>query len=270
MAEELKTTTPEAVAEKSVDTKPKAKRPRRKRPNELRPMEYLFTQIYDTNSNTVLGYDAALVINDKKLGSITYDRIAAVAGRSQLASRVGKWQIEEVCELIKRQNSYGKHIHRIFISLTAKYLSRADFYDQFVKTLAKYEVLHKRFGIQINEAELMAGSEQLFENIRLLREGGAKICITDFGAESTSLRKLATMNVDYVKLNRDFTRDVVDNERSAGITEGIIDLCDKLNVLVIADGIDTKEQLAVMKRMRCFLIEGNYFSTPERENAAIN
>ncbi|MBR4882053.1 MAG: EAL domain-containing protein [Clostridia bacterium] len=264
MAEETKVKT--ETKEKAA--KPAAKRPRRKRPNELRPMEYLFMQIYDTNSNIIMGYDANLVINDKKLGTLTYDRIASVAGRSQLASRVGKWQIEEVCELIKRQNSYGKHIHRIFISLTAKYLTRADFYTEFTRILAKYEIPHKRFGIQINEAELMAGTDQLFENIRLLREGGAKVCITDFGSESTSLRKLATLEVDYVKLNRDFTRDVAANERAAGITEGIIDLCEKLNVLVIADGVDTKEQLNEMKRMRCFLIEGNYFSTPEREIAA--
>lgn len=270
MAEEIKNEATEVVEEKAPEKKPAAKRPRRKRAIELRPMEYLFTQIYDTNSNIILGYDAVLVINDKKLGTITYDRIASVAGRSQLAARVGKWQIEEVCELIKRQNSYGKHIHRVFITLTAKYLSKVDFYDQFTKILAKYDMLHKRFGIQINEAELVAGSEQLFENIRLLREGGAKVCITDFGAESSSLRKLATMNVDYVKLNRDFTREITENERSAGITEGIIDLCEKLGVLVIADGIDTKEQLNVMKRMRCFLIEGNYFSTPEREESAIN
>ncbi len=267
MAEETKVTT-EIEEKSSPKKKPATKRPRRKRPNELRPMEYLFTQIYDTNSNNVLGYDAVLVINDKKLGTITYDRIASVAGRSQLASRVGKWQIEEVCELIKRQNSYGKHIHRIFITLTAKYLTRADFYTEFTKILAKYEIPHKRFGIQINEAELMAGTDQLFENIRLLREGGAKVCITDFGSESTSLRKLATLDVDYVKLNRDFTRDVATSERAAGITEGIVDLCEKLGVLVIADGIDTKEQLNEMKRMRCFLIEGNYFSTPEREIAA--
>ncbi|MBR6513228.1 MAG: EAL domain-containing protein [Clostridia bacterium] len=264
MAEETKVKT--EIKEKGK--KPAAKRPRRKRATELRPMEYLFMQIYDTNSNIILGYDAALVINDKKLGTLTYDRVAAVAGRNQLASRVGKWQIEEVCELIKRQNSYGKHIHRIFITLTARYLTRADFYTEFTKILAKYEIPHKRFGIQINEAELMAGTDQLFENIRLLREGGAKVCITDFGSESTSLRKLATFEVDYVKLNRDFTRDVAVSERAAGITEGIVELCEKLNVLVIADGIDTKEQLNEMKRMRCFLIEGNYFSTPEREISA--
>lgn len=269
MAEETKVEATEKV-EKKAPAKKSAKRPRRKRANELRPMEYLFNQIYDTNSNIVLGYDADLIINDKKLGTIPYDKAASVASRSQLAVRMGKWQIEEVCELIARQNSYGKHIHRIFITLTAKFLSSKDFYSEYSRILEKHGTLHKRFGIQINEAELVAGNEQLYENIRLLREGGSKVCITDFGAESTSLRQLATLQVDYVKLNRDFTRDVVESERSAGITEGVIDLCDKLNVLVIADGVDTKEQLNEMKRMRCFLVEGAYFSTPEREDTAFN
>lgn len=258
------------MAEDKVKSKEtKAKRPRRKNPQALRPMEFLFSQIYDVNSNTVLGYDAELVINDKKLGAITYDRVASVAARSNLAVRMGKWQIEEVCELIKRQNSYGKHIHRVFITLTGKFLSKADFYDQFTKIVDKYEIPHKRFGIQINEAELVAGNDMLYENIKRLREGGAKVAITDFGAESTSLKQLSTMTVDYVKLNTSFTADIAENERTESITEGIVDLCGKLDVLVIADGIDTKEQLNIMKRMRCFLIQGKYFSVPERENAAI-
>lgn len=252
---------------KAKENKPK--RPRRKNPQALRPMEFLFSQIYDVNSNTVLGYDAELVINDKKLGAITYDRVASVASRSNLAVRMGKWQIEEVCELIKRQNSYGKHIHRVFITLTGKFLSKTDFYDQFTKIVDKYEIPHKRFGIQVNEAELVAGNDMLYENIKKLREGGAKVAITDFGAESTSLKQLSTMTVDYVKLNTSFTADIAENERTESITEGIVDLCGKLDVLVIADGIDTKEQLNIMKRMRCFLIQGKYFSVPERENAAI-
>ena len=267
MAEEIKNTNTQDNTDKAA--KSTAKRPRRKRQNELRPMEYLFMQIYDTNSNVVLGYDAALVINDKKLGTLTYDRIASVASHSQLASRVGKWQIEESCELIARQSSYGKHINRVFITLTAKYLSRADFYTEFTKILAKHDIPHRQLCIQVNEVELVTASEQMLENIRSLREGGAKVCITDFGSESTSLRKLATLEVDYVKLNPDFTRDVAVSERAAGITEGIVELCEKLNVLVIADGIDTKEQLNEMKRMRCYLIEGRYFSTPERESSAM-
>lgn len=264
MAEETKNNNTEVTDKK----KPQAKRPRRKRANELRPMEFLFMQIYDTNSNNVLGYDADLVINDKKIGTLTYDRISSVASHSQLAYRVGKWQIEEVCELINRQKVYGKNINSVFVTLTGKYLSKADFYTEFTKILAKNEIPHNCFGIQINEAELMAANDMLLENIRLLREGGAKICIIDFGSETTSLRKLASLQVDYVKLNREFTGDVADNERSAGVVEGIIELCEKLDVIVIADGIDTKEQLNEMKRMRCFLIEGQYFSTPEREVSA--
>ncbi|MBE6574375.1 MAG: EAL domain-containing protein [Ruminococcaceae bacterium] len=254
---------------KATKKETKTRRPRKKNPQALRPIEYLFSQIYDVNSNNILGYDAELVINDKKLGAIPYDRVASVASRSNLAVRLGKWQIEEVCELIKRQNSYGKHIHRIFITLSAKFLSKADFYEQFLKIVDKYEIPHKRFGIQINEAELVAGNTQLYDNIMKLREGGAKVAITDFGAESTSLRQLSTMTVDYVKLNTSFTADIAENERTENITEGIVDLCGKLGVMVIADGIDTKEQLNIMKRMRCFLVEGKYFSSPERENSAI-
>ena len=67
-----------------------------------------------------------------------------------------------------------------------------------------------------------------------------------------------------------FAEDIDTNERTAGVTESAIELADKLGYLVIADGVDTREQLRAMNKLRCFLIEGRHFSVPEREDEAIH
>lgn len=253
-------------------TNNQAKKPARKRTRRstLRPMEFLYQQIYDTNSNVVLGYEALLQINDKKLGTLTYDRFSGIADRNNLSHRIGKWQITEACEMMVRKAEAGKHIHRVFITLTAKYVSRSAFCDEFAKTLAKYEVDPSRFCIQIPEQEFAAGTPELFANIKTLREADVKVAISEFGVESTSMLKLSDAGVDYIKLDPAFADGVDSNERVANVTESVIELADKLGFLVIADGIDSKEQLNAFTRMRCFLLEGGHFSTPEREDEAIH
>ena len=253
-------------------TNTQAKKPvrRRTRRSTLRPMEFLYQQIYDTNSNVVLGYDAILQINDRKLGTLTYDRISGIADRNNLSHRVGKWQITEACEMMVRKAEAGKSVHRVFITLSAKYVARAKFCAEFAEILAKYEVDPTRFCIQIPEQEFAAGSAELYANVKTLRDADVKVAISEFGVESTSMLKLSDAGVDYIKLDPAFAEGVDSSERIADVTESVIDLADKLGFLVIADGIDTKEQLQAFTRMRCFLLEGMHFSSPEREDEAIH
>ena len=263
---------PEAAAEPATPAEPekKAPRPRRKRRTTLRPMEFLYRQIYDTNSNIVLGYDAELFFNDQKLGTMSYDDISGICDRANLASRIGKWQIVEVCEMLQRKNLAGKHIHRVFVTLSAKYISRPTFVSEFDAVLNKYEIPHKRFCIQITESQMHNAPKELLDNIRALRSEGTKFAVSEFGAESSALLKLSDFAVDYIKLDPGFAEDIDVNDRVAGVAESMIELADKLGYLVIATGVDTKEQLNAFTRMRCFLIEGNHFSVPEREDEAIH
>ena len=258
------------MAENTNTTEKKVSRPRKQRRNTLRPMEFLYQQIYDTNSNTVLGYDAVLYINDKKLGTLSYDHISGICDRNNLSARVGKWQITEVCEMLVRKAEAGKNVHRVFITLSSKYVGKPKFVEDFERILNKYQIEHNRFCIQIREPELNFAQPELLTNFDVLREKGVKIAITEFGAESSSILKLTNLHVDYIKLDPAFAEDIDTNERTAGVTESAIELADKLGYLVIADGVDTREQLRAMNKLRCFLIEGRHFSVPEREDEAIH
>lgn len=249
--------------------KKKQSRPRRKRRDTLRPIEFLYRQIYDISSNVVLGYEADVIVNDKKLGMLSYDKMNSVAQRSELTCRLGKWQITEACEALIRAEKYGRHIHRIFITLSAKHISKPNFVQDFQKILTKYEISGTMFCVQINEIETRSPSKQMQVNISALKELGVKIAMINFGAESSSLLKLSNANIDYLKLDPAFAEDILNDEKVADVTESIIEMCEKLGVSVIADGVDTKEHLDLMKKMRCFLVQGNYFSRYDREEEAI-
>ena len=256
------------MAEEAKIKEIKVKRPRKKRRNTLRPMEFLYQQIYDTNSNVVLGYDASLYFNDKKLGTLSYDSISGICDRNNLANRVGKWQITELCEMLVRKRDAGKKIHRVFVTLSAKYVSKPKFIEEYKKILDKYEVPYHRFCVQIRENELAGAPKELFDNLAALRKIESRVAVTEFGAES-SLLKFPQLQTDYIKLSPAFAQDITTDARAADVTESIVELADKLGYLLIADGIDTREQLAVVNRMRCFLVEGRHFSVPEREDEAI-
>ncbi|MDD6265677.1 MAG: EAL domain-containing protein [Clostridia bacterium] len=257
------------MADTVVQIPKKRGRPRKNKRETLRPIEFLYRQIYDTSENVVLGYEASLQINDPKLGTLPYNRISKVVSKSELAVKLGKWQILEACEMINRKKLQGKTVNRIFVTLSPKFLGKSKFFEEFSKIVEKNGISPNVFCIQISEAELQAANAGVKENLRLLRENGVKIAVINFGAESSSLLSLSVIDVDYLKLDASFAEGISHDSKIVGITESIIELCDKLDILIIADGIDTKEQLEIMKRMRCFLIEGEYFSKNEREDIAI-
>ena len=261
-----------AVKEDAAETKTEAKKPRRttRRRNSLRPMEFLFRQIYDTSGNAVVGYECMLQINDKKLGCLTYDKIASVAEKTTLISRVGNWELEEACEVLKRAYDAGKHVHLLFLPLSPKHIVRPDFFDKLDSILKKYDISYSRFVFEIMDSEFFNYGKEFTKALTVLREKGVKIALKDFGAESSSLTKLRDMPIDYLMLDSEFMTDISHDKRSRDITESVVEMAQKLDIMVIGTGVDTKEQLQITKEMRCYLVAGRYFSVPDREDRAIN
>ncbi|MBQ7499496.1 MAG: EAL domain-containing protein, partial [Clostridia bacterium] len=237
-------------AKKKTEKKTEAKKPRKttRRRNALRPIEFLFQQIYDTSGNAVVGYECMLQINDKKLGCLTYDKIASVAERTTLISRLGNWALEEACEVLKRTYDAGKHVHLLFLPLSPKHIIRPDFFDKLDSILKKYDISYGRFVFEIYDSEFFNYGKEFSKAIAALREKGVKIALKDFGAESSSLTKLHDMQIDYLMLDPEFMTDIT-NKRSRDITESIVEMAQKLDIMVIGTGVDTKEQLNVTKEM---------------------
>ncbi|MBO4318670.1 MAG: EAL domain-containing protein [Mailhella sp.] len=146
-------------------------------------------------------------------------------------------------------------------------VSRVDIYDQnlvenFVAILNEYELTTEEFLLEITESAYTQDSEQLISTVDSLRSLGFKIEMDDFGTGYSSLNMLSTLPIDALKLDMLFIRNAFKDGRDTRLIEAIIDIADSLGVPVIAEGVETEDQLKALRAMGCDIVQGYYFSKP--------
>ena len=146
-------------------------------------------------------------------------------------------------------------------------VSRIDMYDPklistFMGILNEYQISSKELLLEITESAYTKDSEQIIDTVNRLRALGFKIEMDDFGTGYSSLNMISSLPIDALKLDMQFIRNAFKEGRDTRMLEVIIDIADYLSVPVIAEGVETQEQLYALKAMGCDLVQGYYFSKP--------
>ena len=146
-------------------------------------------------------------------------------------------------------------------------VSRIDMYDPnltqtFRSILAEYDLKPAELMLEITESAYTQDSDQIIQTVMDLREIGFRIEMDDFGTGYSSLNMISLLPIDALKLDMAFIRSAFDQQKDTRLLEVIIDIADYLSVPVIAEGVETEEQLMALKAMGCDLVQGYYFSKP--------
>ncbi len=146
-------------------------------------------------------------------------------------------------------------------------VSRIDMYDPnligtFSTILAENELTPREFLLEITESAYTQDSEQIIRTVNRLRSLGFRIEMDDFGTGYSSLNMISTLPIDALKLDMQFIRNAFNQRKDTRMLEVIIDIADYLSVPVIAEGVETDEQLNALKAMGCDMVQGYYFSRP--------
>ena len=149
-------------------------------------------------------------------------------------------------------------------------VSRIDIYDpnleQKLLDIVKENGLEpSEYLLEITESAYTDNSEQIVETVKRLREDGFRVEMDDFGAGYSSLNMLATLPIDALKLDMVFIRKITDDEKDMKMVQLMIDIARFMNIPVIAEGVETKEQYDLLKKSGCDIIQGYYFSKPVPE-----
>ena len=116
--------------------------------------------------------------------------------------------------------------------------------------------------LEITESAYSDNSQQIINNVTLLRENGFKIEMDDFGSGYSSLNMLCSLPIDALKLDMEFIKNICDNKKEYRLVGIMIDIARLLDVPVIAEGVETKEQFELLEDLGCDIIQGYYFSKP--------
>ena len=177
-------------------------------------------------------------------------------------SEIDRFVWEEVASQIARwKDKYGVTVH---VSVN---LSRVDIYDPLLESRLD-ELLEKNgldrgaLSLEVTESAYTENSDEVINVIERLRKNGYEIEMDDFGTGYSSLNLLSSLPVNALKMDREFIKNIGRNEKDDHMIEVILDIAKEINVPVIAEGVETEEQLKLLKKLGCELVQGFYFSRP--------
>lgn len=212
-------------------------------------------------NNEVVGVEALLRWKHPDLGPMGPDVFIPIAESTGLIGALGEWVLEKACAQIVEWQTQEFGPLRIAVNL-----SGVQFRNDLVKIVRditeRYGVDPDLLELELTESVLMDHVEAALDTLQGLNDLGAKIAVDDFGTGYSSLSYLRRFPVDRLKIDRSFVRDIHNNHDDEAIVRAIVALAHSLNLGVIAEGVETRAQLTLLKKMGCCHAQGYLFSRP--------
>ena len=206
------------------------------------------------------------------LGFIRPDLFIPLFEENGLVQKLDRYVWKEAAEQIKKwRDSYGVVVP-ISVNVSRVDISDPDMTDYICSIINKNDVSSGDYLLEITESAYTDNSQQIIDIVNNLRNKGFRIEMDDFGSGYSSLNMLSTLPIDALKLDKGFINNIKHGNKEMRMVELILEIADFLNVPVIAEGVETKEQLELLKVAKCDVIQGYYFSKPippEEFNALI-
>ncbi|MEQ9501606.1 MAG: EAL domain-containing protein [Deltaproteobacteria bacterium] len=210
----------------------------------------------------VRGGEALLRWIDPELGFVSPADFIPVAEEAGLITRIDKWVLERSCEEAVRWRSLGLPNLCMAVNISAEQFSEPGFVDVVRSTLERTGLPPELLELELTERTLMNDSAAAVEILGNLRALGCRIALDDFGTGFSSLSYLTRFSVDTLKIDRAFITDVQEHADRGAIVRAIIAMSKSLRIQVVAEGVETAEELAFLGELECDLVQGYYFAKP--------
>jgi EAL domain-containing protein (putative c-di-GMP-specific phosphodiesterase class I) len=184
-----------------------------------------------------------------------------MAEETGLILRIGEWVLETVCRQMRKWHDEGLMVP-VAVNLSARQLRDNSLADTISRLLKQSKIEPEWLEIEITESSIMGDWEVSGATLSRLRALGVRLSLDDFGTGYSSLSYLNKLPVTKLKIDRSFVARMAPRTEGHGIIKTIIDLADSMNLEVVAEGVETAEQLAQLRDMKCSLIQGYFFSKP--------
>ena len=207
----------------------------------------------------ILKAEALIRWDNKKLGFIPPDKFINYLEETRQIIKVGYWTIERVCKDIKELKIEKSNI-QISVNISPLQLMLKDFVDNVINIVSKYNISYNLLCFEITESVLLDDRQFVVPNIKMLRDLGIKIALDDFGTEYSSFNYLRNYKLDILKIDKSFLGN---NEKlDFDIINEIKQLSHLLNMEVVIEGVETKEQFNILGEIGIDYLQGYYFSKP--------
>ncbi|RDU38176.1 PAS domain S-box protein [Neobacillus piezotolerans] len=216
----------------------------------------------NTLTGDVVAAEALIRWNHPLFGLISPAEFIPIAEESNLIDQISFWVIEQVCKVQRQLIQSGDNIVPVSVNLSAKTIMRADLIPTILNYLERYGIEPNLLEIEITENTMIKAEMAAISAIEKLKEIGIAISLDDFGTGYSSISYLKKFKVNYIKIDRSFITSMLVSQEDARIVESIHLLAKGFNLKVVAEGVETTEQLKRLKQLNCHYIQGYLFSKP--------
>ncbi|KAB2937862.1 MAG: EAL domain-containing protein [Hyphomicrobium sp.] len=221
-------------------------------------LELHYQPIIDADTGNVTSCEALLRWKHPQLGAIAPGDFIPLAEETGLILAIGDWALRQACrDAASWPDSIG-----VTVNVSAMQFIGSNFYDGVSTALRLSSLAPQRLELEITESVLLRDDAQTLATLHKLRERGVRIALDDFGTAFASLSYLRSFPFDTIKIDRSFARELPRRVDCAAIIQSVSSLARSLNMRSVIEGVETSEQLAMLKDKGCDQLQGYYFSKP--------
>ncbi|WP_162595837.1 EAL domain-containing protein [Bacillus sp. CGMCC 1.16541] len=221
-----------------------------------------YQPIVAAESEAIVGAEVLLRWNHPDLGIVSPAEFIHLLEEEGLIQEVTYWTLEQVCQQLKTWESQAMTDLRVSINFSPEQFTDPHLLDRVHNIITRYEVNPSQIQIEIVESSFIENESAICHYINELSRLGFLIAIDDFGIGYSALSYLKRFTVNTIKVDKIFVREAIHNKVDFEIIKGLIQIARNLNIQVVAEGVETYEQLLVLQSLQCHFLQGFYFSKP--------
>jgi diguanylate cyclase (GGDEF)-like protein/PAS domain S-box-containing protein len=216
----------------------------------------------DLATGRVAGLEALIRWNSPQLGFVSPGDFISIAEETGLIVPMGRWVAQTACVQNRAWQKGGLPLLRIAINISARQMADKGLVEFISDTVRKTGLTAESLELEITESAVMSNQEHAEKVLKDLKELGFHLTMDDFGTGYSSLAYLKRFPFDSVKIDRSFVSGIPESKDDSAIVEAIVAMAHSLQLKVVAEGVETKEQFDFLRTLGCDQIQGFYFSKP--------
>jgi diguanylate cyclase (GGDEF)-like protein/PAS domain S-box-containing protein len=229
---------------------------------ERNELSLVYQPMLDLDEGRITGMEALLRWKNPELGDVPPTIFIPLAEEAGLIGRIGEFVLYRACAQLREWQERGLRDVTMSVNLSALQLLRDELTQRLCEILAELRLEPQQLELELTESVLMANAELAIHTLDRLHALGVSIAIDDFGTGYSSLSYLKRLPIDSIKIDRSFVGDITTDPDDEAITKTIITMAHSLGLNVIAEGVETIEQLEYLHEQRCDEIQGHWLSPP--------
>ena len=221
-----------------------------------------YQPIIETESNMIVGMEALLRMQHRSSGIVSAGRLIPVAEETGFIVPLGEWVLQKACEQNKIWQTMGFSPLPISVNVSPRQLKHHGLVETVLRILDETGLDPQYLEMELTESVMMDDSISAIKAFEQLKKAGVSISIDDFGTGYSSLAYLSSLPVDKVKIDRSFIRELTSGTCEQAIVQAILTVAHSRNLRVVAEGVETVEQLSFLKQTRCDEVQGYLMGRP--------